>query len=97
MGRRSHFTPAQKRDAVLGVLTKRKTVSETCRELGVSEQTLARWRDQAVEGMELALADKAERDGREALLEKKLTEAEQTIGRLALENDLLGKASRRLT
>jgi len=47
--------------------------------------------------MELALADKTERDGREALLEKKLTEAEQTIGRLALENDLLGKASRRLT
>ena len=97
MGRRSHFTPAQKRDAVLGVLTKRKTVSETCRELGVSEQTLARWREQAVEGMELALADKTERDGREALLEKKLTEAEQTIGRLALENDFLGKASRRLT
>jgi transposase-like protein len=97
MGRRSHFTPAQKRDAVLGVLTKRKTVSETCRELGISEQTLARWREQAVEGMELALADKTERDAREALLEKKLTEAEQTIGRLAMENDLLGKASRRLT
>jgi transposase-like protein len=87
----------QKRDAVLGVLTKRKTVAETCRELGVSEQTFARWREQAVEGMELALADKSERDGREALLEKKLAEAERTIGRLALENDLLGKASRRLT
>ena len=97
MGRRSQFTPAQKRDAVLGVLTKRKTVSETYGELGVSEQTLARWRDQAVEGMELALADKTERDGREALLEKKLTEAELTIGRLAMEHDLLGKASRRLT
>jgi len=97
MGRRSAFTPVQKRDAVLGVLTKRKTVAETCRELGVSEQTFARWREQAVEGMELALADKSERDGREALLEKKLAEAERTIGRLALENDLLGKASRRLT
>jgi hypothetical protein len=84
MGRRSHFTSAQKRDAVLGVLTKRKTVSETCR-------------DQAVEGTELVLADKTTRDGREALLEKKLTEAEQTIGQLALVNDLLGKASRRLT
>ena len=97
MGRRSAFTPVQKRDAVLGVLTKRKTVAETCRELGVSEQTFARWREQAVEGMELALADKSERDGREALLEKKLAEAERTIGRLALENDLLGKASWRLT
>jgi transposase-like protein len=55
MRRRSHFTPAQKRDEVLGVLTKRKTVSETCRELGISEQTLARWREQAVEGMELGV------------------------------------------
>ena len=97
MGRRSAHTPAQKRDAVLGVLTKRKSVAETCRELGVSEQTFARWRDQAIEGMELALADKAERNAREAVLERKLNEAEQTIGRLALENDLLGKASRRLT
>jgi hypothetical protein len=33
MGRRSEFTPAQKRDAVLTVPTKRKTVSEVCREL----------------------------------------------------------------
>lgn len=97
MGRRSHFTLAQKRGAVLGVLTKRKTVAETCRELGNSEQTLARWREQAVEGMERALADKTTRDGRETLLEKKLSEAEQTIGRLAMENDLLGKTSRRLT
>ncbi len=85
MGRRSTFTPAQKRDAVLGVLTKRKRVAETCRELGVSEQTFAQWREQAVEGMELVLADKTERDGREALPEKKLSEAERTIGRLARE------------
>jgi transposase-like protein len=35
MGRGSAFTPVQKRDAVLGVLTKRKTVAETRRELGV--------------------------------------------------------------
>ena len=30
MGRRSHFTPAQKRDAVLGVLTKRKMAGRRC-------------------------------------------------------------------
>jgi len=97
MGRRSQFTPAQKRDAVLAVLSKRKTVAEICRELGISEPTFARWREQAVEGMEQALSDKSESSRREHVLEKKLTEAEQTIGRLALENDLLGKASRRLT
>lgn len=97
MGRRSQFTPAQKREAVLGVLTKCKTVSEMCRELGITEQTFARWRTDAPAGMEAALADKADRNHREAELERKLDDAERTIGRLALENDLLGKASRRLT
>ena len=52
MARRSQFTPAQKRDAVLAVLSKRKAVAESCRELGISEPTLARSREQAVEGME---------------------------------------------
>lgn len=47
--------------------------------------------------MEDALSDKAEQTGREAVLEKKLAEAERTIGQLARENELLGKASRRLT
>lgn len=97
MGRRSKFTPAQKREAVLGVLTKKRTISETCRELGITAQTFARWREQALEGMDEALSDRAERSAREAVLEKKLAEAERTIGQLALENELLGKASRRLT
>jgi transposase-like protein len=97
MGRRSQFTAAQKRQAVLSVLTKKRTVSETCRELGITGQTFARWREQALAGMEDALSDKADRSAREAVLEKKLAEAERTLGQLALENELLGKASRRLT
>lgn len=97
MGRRSPFTKTQKRDAVLAVLAGKQTVSEVCRELGISAQTFARWREQALLGMEDALADKDDRNRREAELERKLDDAERTIGRLALENDLLGKASRRLT
>ena len=97
MGRKSTFTATQKRDAVMGVLTRGKTVAETCRELGISETTFARWREQALEGMEAALADKDARNSREDVLAKQLAEAERTIGQLALENDLLGKASRRLT
>lgn len=94
MGRRSKFTPAQKKDAVLAVLTKRKTIAQICRELGITEQTLVRWREQAIEAIEEAMKDKASRDGTEADLSKRLAEAERTIGRLALENELLGKASR---
>lgn len=97
MGRRSPFTKTQKRDAVLAVLAGKATVSEVCRELGISAQTFARWREQALAGMEDALADKDDRNRREADLERRLDDAERTIGRLALENDLLGKASRRLT
>jgi transposase-like protein len=97
MGRRSGHTPAQKRDAVLAVLTKRKTISEVCREYAVSEQTFHRWRNQALEGMQSALGDKADTNTREAELARRLAEAERTVGQLALENELLGKASRRLT
>lgn len=97
MGRRSAFTPAEKRQAVLDVLAQRATISEVCRDKGISAQTFSRWREQALDGMEQALADKADRNGREADLERRLAEAERTVGRLALENDLLGKASRRLT
>ena len=96
MGRKSTFTAAQKRDAVMGVISKRKTVSQTCRELGISEMTFARWREQALEGMEAALVDKDKRGSREDVLAQKLAEAERTIGQLAPANELLGQVSRRL-
>jgi hypothetical protein len=47
--------------------------------------------------MGAALGDKADVNRREAELAKRLAEAERTVGQLALENELLGKASRRLT
>jgi transposase-like protein len=53
MGRKSAFTAAQKRDAVMGVISKRNTESETCWELGILRNTtIAWWREQALEGME---------------------------------------------
>jgi transposase-like protein len=97
MGRRSRFTPAQKRDAVLAVLTRKKTVSEVCRELGVSETSFNRWREQALEAIDEAMRDEADRSKSDVEVERRLAEAERTIGRLALENELLGKASRWLT
>ena len=97
MGRRSRFTPAQKRDAVLAVLTKRKTVSEVCRELQVSETSFNRWREQALDAIDEAMKDKADQRKSDADLERRLAEAERTVGKLALENELLGKASRWLT
>jgi hypothetical protein len=47
--------------------------------------------------MEAALVDKDKRNSREDVQSRQPAEAECTIGQLALENDLLGKAPRRLT
>ncbi len=95
MERKSTLTAAAKRDAVMGVFTKRKTVAETSREMGISETTFARWREQALEGMKAALMDKDTRNSREDMAAKQLAEAERTVRRLGLEIVLPGKASRR--
>ena len=92
MGRRSQFTPAQKRDAVLAVLAKTATVSEVCRGLGITEPTFTRWRQQAIKGIEQALEDRTKTSGREHALEKKLLEARRSLKRLEVENDLLSRS-----
>lgn len=79
-GRKSTFAAAQKRDAVVGVIRRRDTVSVTCGELGISERTFVRWREQGLEGIEATLADKDSRNSREVVLSKQLAVAEWTIG-----------------
>lgn len=97
MGRRSQFTPAQKRDAVLRVMTKRSTISEVCREMAITEQTLHRWRKLAIEGMENALSDHADENGRASELVARLEQTERKLGQLTVEYELRGKALGRLT
>jgi hypothetical protein len=41
--------------------------------------------------MEVALADRADCNGRDGDLERKVAEIERTVGRLAFENGLLGR------
>ena len=77
-------------------MSRQETISEVCRDKGISAQMFARWREQARDGMVDALAGKAERNGREAELERCFAEAERTVGCLALASELLGGASRRL-
>ncbi len=52
MGRRSNYTSKQKAEIVLSVLTKQVTAAEACRRHGITETTLASWREQALEGIE---------------------------------------------
>jgi hypothetical protein len=67
------------------------TLYWVCRELAITEQTFhagatrrwIRWR--------MGWPTKANQDGRAADLQRRLDEAERTIGALVLENDLRGK------
>jgi len=65
--------------------------------LGISETPFARWREKAPEGMQAASMDEDKSTSQEDVLAKDLEKAERTVGQLALENGLMGKASRRLS
>ena len=97
VGRRSNFTAKQKAEVVLSVLSKQTTIAEACRRHGITETTFARWREQAVNGMENGLEQRSGASGREASLEREIAELERKLGQLAMIADLRGKALRRLT
>ena len=97
MGRRSNFTSRQKADIVLSVLSKQVTAAEACRRHGITETTLARWREQALEGIEKSLEGKSVGQSREAELEREIAVLERKLGQLAVIADLRSKALQRLT
>lgn len=97
MGRRSNFTAGQKADIVISVLTKQLTIAEACRRHGITEATFARWREQALEGLEKGLEDRSGKSSREAELEREVAVLERKLGQLAVIADLRGKALQRLT
>ena len=52
------FEPEEKITAVLSIWTERKTMTQMCREMSVSNALLNRWQDQAMEAMLNALSPK---------------------------------------
>ena len=97
MGKRSELTPAQRRDAVLALLRREEPAGKLARRIGVSEQTLYRWRDEFLAGGEAALAngkggaDSRDREIRE--LKKEVEGRDQVIGELTIANRILKKTA----
>lgn len=95
MGKRSGLTAAQRRDAVLALLRREEPAGTLARRIGVSEQTLYRWRDEFLAGGEAALANgKGGTDSREReirSLEKEVERRDQVIGELTIANRILKK------
>jgi len=95
MGKRSELTARERRDAVLALLRREEPAARLSRRIGVSEQTLYRWRDEFLAGGEAALANgKGGTDSREReirSLQKEVERRDQVIGELTIANRILKK------
>ncbi len=98
MARKSEMSVAQRREAVLALLRREESCGKLARRYGVSEQTLARWRDDflaaGVQGLSGKSSGKADpRDRRINELEKEIESRDQVIGELTIVNRVLKKLS----
>ena len=95
MGKRSDLTIPQRREVVLMLLRREEPAAKLARRLGVSEQTLYRWRDDFLAGGQAALASRGgQGDGRGRQIEdlqKQLGQRDQVIGELTIANRILKK------
>ena len=87
------FTAKQKLEIVLASLRGDRSVAELCREHGIAESLLRKWREQALG----AAAERFE-SGQERTLQieqrRRIAELERALGRKTYELEIAGKALR---
>jgi len=83
-----------KLDIVRQVITGQKRPAQACREYGLAESVLSRWRKEYQERGEAAF-QASQADG-PTTQEQRIAELEQFCGQLALENQILKKTLQRL-
>ena len=87
------FTAKQKIEIVLAGLREDRSVRDVCREHGIAETLYYSWREKLIEGGQLALNGKDERQA-ERELKKKIAELERALGRKTYELEIAGEALR---
>ncbi|QDU89072.1 hypothetical protein Pla175_24580 [Pirellulimonas nuda] len=97
MAQRCDVSIANRREAVLKLLRREQPAAAIAREVGVSEPTLCRWRDELLAGGEQALSAKAgkhdTRGKQIAELEREIERRDQVIGEYTIANRILKKLS----
>ena len=88
MGTHRTFTPEFKVRVVLEVITGAKRPSEVCREYHLKDSLVLKWRKTFAENV-ARVFEQPDRSADGA----RIGELERMVGRLALENDILKKAS----
>jgi transposase-like protein len=99
MPKQSNVEVKDRREAVLCLIRREESAGVIARRLGVSEQTLYRWRDDFLAAGEAALASGGSkkggdsRDRRIAELEAQIEKRDQVIGEYTIANRILKKLS----
>jgi transposase len=93
MQARRRFSPEFKTRVVLDVVSGVQSQAEACRKHSLSPNLLTLWKTTFLERAHLAFESDAVRSAELA----RIAELEQVLGRITLENELLKKASSRLT
>lgn len=89
MGQKRVYTPQFKAEVVLEAVRGEKTAAQLCRERGIAEDLLCRWRQQFVEGAPRIFSGEAIRSIEQA----RIAELERLIGQLTMELNLSKKLS----
>ena len=88
MGTHRRFSPEFKLRMVMEVVTGAKRPSEVCREHKLKDSQLLKWRKQFADNA-IQVFERPDRSGEKA----RIAELERSVGRLAVENEILKKAS----
>ena len=88
MGTHRRFSPEFKLRMVMEVVTGAKRPSEVCREHKLKDSQLLKWRKQFADNA-IQIFERPDRSGEKA----RIAELERSVGRLAVENEILKKAS----
>jgi transposase len=90
---RRNYTREFKLEVVRQVATGQKRPAQVCREYGLAESVLLRWRREYEARGEAAFTEK--QLSRTEALERKIAELERFCGKLALENEILKRGLER--
>jgi len=96
MARPRKLSPAERREAVLMLLRREESAAMIGRRLGVSEQTIVRWRDEFLAAGEAGLAGKSDNGSSQreiTQLKREIAKRDQIIGEVTVANRILKKLS----
>lgn len=91
-GRPGRRTAEERTRAVMELLAGKTSVDGLAVRFGVQSQTIERWREQALAGIESALREGSTQTARERELARQVDALEKTVTSLAIQRELLQRA-----